>query len=74
MSCQENSNTGTQEIKNKEKKYIYIVSIVLVSKAVFHYAFQFLRIAEFGRKVLSLDFFLTNLCKICHRLLLKDFC
>lgn len=56
MSCQENSNTGTQEIKNKEKKK-YIVSIVLVSKAVFHYAFQFLRIAEFGRKVLSLDFF-----------------
>lgn len=54
MSCQENSNTGTQEIKKKKK---YIISIVLVSKAVFHYAFQFLRIAEFGRKVLSLDFF-----------------
>lgn len=54
MSCQENSNTGTQEIIIKKK---IIISIVLVSKAVFHYAFQFLRIAEFGRKVLSLDFF-----------------
>lgn len=75
MSCQENSNRGTQEMKKEKKGWEFIVSIVLVSKAIFHYAFQFLQIAEFGRKLLSLDiFFWQNLLEICHRLLLKDFC
>lgn len=72
MSCQENSNTGTQEIK-KRRVLIYCQHC-FGEQGCFPLCISIFTNCWIWKKSTQSRFFLTNLCKICHRLLLKDFC